>query len=164
MIKLIGKKDNTFKVIVDGGKQLQPTFDTLAIRDHFENGKYFKINEGQFLELPQEKFKVKIMPSAFWGEVAKICWNYEPKDAWQHLKAYQPENRDWVRTKGNIVLNILETLDLKNMTQEELSKKVGITVDELKFLFRPENDFTLKQIDDFEKALGKQFIKVVEYE
>ena|SRR5690606_17285763 len=79
-----------------------------------------------------------------------------PPSNWKEKVAYRKENKAWLRTSTRISLNILDALDEKGWSQDQLAKALDVSPEQVAKFVKGESDFKLSTLAKLEAVLGIQ--------
>lgn len=79
---------------------------------------------------------------------------------WLEKAKWRHENRHWLRISQSIALCILDYMDHKGLTHEDMSKALGITFDEFRVILQGRENLSLQTIANIQEVLGEKVIIV----
>ncbi len=85
-----------------------------------------------------------------------------PAYGWKERKDYKVENRSRLRKSMSVALRILDILDERGMSQQDLADKLRVTRQQVSKILKGQENLTFETIDKLEKALGIELVHVVE--
>lgn len=81
--------------------------------------------------------------------------------AWKTMQVYQPENRKWMSKSFEIALIILDEIDKKKLTKNDLAKLTNLEPKTITNILKGHENLDLKTISILEVALGIKLIKIL---
>ncbi len=95
-------------------------------------------------------------------EKPKALANAIPAYGWKERKDYKPENRSQLRKSASVALRILDILDERGLSQQDLANKLQVSRQQVNKILKGQENLTFETIDKLEKALSVELVKVVE--
>jgi ribosome-binding protein aMBF1 (putative translation factor) len=102
------------------------------------------------------------MPTKRKTQKPRVLVNATPAHGWKDRKDYKPENRRQLRKAMSVALRVLDILDERGLSQQDLADKMKVTRQQVNKVLKGRENITLETIDRLERALGVQLIQVVE--
>lgn len=81
---------------------------------------------------------------------------------WTEIEEYKPENWPWLDKSMDIALKILDILDQKNMSQNDLATVAEVSRQQISKILKGQENLTLKTIAKLEQVLGTTLVIVPE--
>ena len=79
---------------------------------------------------------------------------------WRKKAEWRMDNRFWLEKSEKVALSILNAMNGKGISREELAGSLGISVDQLHKYLSGDENMDLKTICLFEKTLGIDIIEI----
>lgn len=95
-------------------------------------------------------------------EKLKSLAKNQPPAQWMELEEYKQENRAWMDKSMDIALRILDILDEKNMSQNDLAVAVEVSRQQISKILKGHENLTLKTISKIETVLNVTLIELVD--
>ena len=73
---------------------------------------------------------------------------------------FRRENRDWLRKSAKLALAVRREMRLRNMSQQELAKKMRVSPQYVGRVLKGKENLTLETVCNIERALGVELIAV----
>lgn len=102
------------------------------------------------------------MPAKRKSEKPRALANAIPAYGWKDRKDYKSENRGQLRKAMSVALRVLDILDERGLSQQDLASKMKVTRQHVNKVLKGQENMTFETIDKLERALGIQLIQVVE--
>lgn len=102
------------------------------------------------------------MPAKRKSEKPRALANATPAYGWKDRKDYKSENRGQLRKAMSVALRVLDILDERGLSQQDLASKMKVTRQHVNKVLKGQENMTFETIDKLERALGIQLIQVVE--
>jgi ribosome-binding protein aMBF1 (putative translation factor) len=96
------------------------------------------------------------------SEKPKALISATPAYGWKERKDYKPENRGKLRKAMGVALRVLEILDERKLSQQDLAVKMKVTRQHISKILKGQENMTFETVDKLERALGVQLVQVVE--
>jgi ribosome-binding protein aMBF1 (putative translation factor) len=87
--------------------------------------------------------------------------NATPSYQWKEREDYRKENRTKLRKSMDVALTILDILEDRNMSQQDLANKLSVTRQQVSKILKGQENMTFETIDKLEKGLGIELVKVL---
>lgn len=95
-------------------------------------------------------------------EVAKV--GQTDADKWKERAIYRKQNSKWLDYSGKIALRLMAAMEeIPGMTQRELSKKVGVSPQQVSKIVKGQENLTLQTIAKFSEIVGVELITFPEF-
>ncbi|MEJ0057604.1 MAG: helix-turn-helix transcriptional regulator [Bacteroidota bacterium] len=95
------------------------------------------------------------------NEKPKALINATPAYGWKERKDYKPENRGKLRKAMSVALRVLDILDERGLSQQDLAVKMKVTRQYVSKVLKGQENITFETIDKLEQALGIELVQVV---
>lgn len=96
------------------------------------------------------------------SEKPKALVNAKRAYGWKDRKDYKSENRGQLRKSMSVALRVLDVLDERGLSQQDLAHKMKVTRQHVNKVLKGQENMTFETIDKLERALGIELIQVVE--
>lgn len=96
------------------------------------------------------------------AEKPKALADAIPAYQWKERKDYKPENRGRLRKSMSVALRILDILDERGLSQQDLANKLGVKRQQVNKILKGQENLTFETIDKLERVLGIELVQVVE--
>jgi ribosome-binding protein aMBF1 (putative translation factor) len=96
------------------------------------------------------------------SEKPQVLTNAVPAYAWKERKDYKPENRGRLKKAMSVALRVMDILDERGLSQQDLARKMKVTRQHVSKVLKGQENLTFETIDKLETALGIELIQVVE--
>ncbi|MCK9477518.1 MAG: hypothetical protein M0R46_16500 [Candidatus Muirbacterium halophilum] len=80
------------------------------------------------------------------------------KSDWLEKANWRKQNKKWLDISANIALNIISTMDSKNISKEELAKELNISIKKLNSILSGNFNFDINTISIIETKLKIKLI------
>jgi ribosome-binding protein aMBF1 (putative translation factor) len=80
---------------------------------------------------------------------------------WKESEGYKKANRSWLKKSADIALRVLDILDEKRMSQNDLAGKLKVTRQQVSKMLKGQENLTLETISKLEEVLGIGLVKVL---
>jgi transcriptional regulator with XRE-family HTH domain len=90
--------------------------------------------------------------------------NATPSYGWKERGDYKKENRQELRKSMNVALRILDLLDERKMSQQDLADKLKVTRQQVSKILKGQENMTLETVEKLERGLGIELVKVLDGE
>jgi ribosome-binding protein aMBF1 (putative translation factor) len=87
--------------------------------------------------------------------------NATPSYQWKEREDYRKENRTKLRKSMDVALTILDILEDRNMSQQDLANKLSVTRQQVSKILKGQENMTFETIDKLERGLGIELVKVL---
>lgn len=87
-----------------------------------------------------------------------------PSHQWKEREDYKKANRKWLRKSVDVALRVLDILDEKEMSQNDLAGKLKVTRQQVSKILKGQENLTLETISRLEEVLGITLVKVLNEE
>jgi transcriptional regulator with XRE-family HTH domain len=87
--------------------------------------------------------------------------NATPSYKWKDREDYKKENRTKLRKSMDVALRILDILEERNMSQQDLANKLSVTRQQVSKILKGQENMTFETIHKLEKGLGIELVKVL---
>jgi transcriptional regulator with XRE-family HTH domain len=77
-----------------------------------------------------------------------------PSYGWMERDDYKKENRDWLRSSRRVALRVLDALESKKMSQQDLANILGVTRQQVSKIVKGQENFTFATAVKLQQALG----------
>lgn len=88
------------------------------------------------------------------AEKSSALANATPSYGWRDREDYKKENRKERRKSRNVALRILDILDERKMSQQDLADKLSVTRQQVSKILKGQENMTLETVEKLEKSLG----------
>lgn len=96
------------------------------------------------------------------NEKPKALVNASPAYGWKERTDYKRKNRGKLKKAMSVALRVLDILDERGLSQQELAGKMKVTRQYVSKVLKGQENMTFETIDKLEQALGIELVKVVE--
>ncbi|HEX5172045.1 MAG TPA: helix-turn-helix transcriptional regulator [Cyclobacteriaceae bacterium] len=96
------------------------------------------------------------------NEKPKALAKATPAYGWKDRQDYKPENRGRLRKAMGVAFRVLDILDERGLSQQDLAHKMKVTRQHVNKVLKGQENMTFETIDKLERALGIELIQVVE--
>jgi len=90
--------------------------------------------------------------------------NAIPSYQWKERADYKKENRKELRKSMNVALRILDILDERKMSQQDLADKLNVTRQQVSKILKGQENMTFETVEKLERGLGIELVKVLDGE
>ena len=97
-------------------------------------------------------------------EKPKGLTNATPSYKWKEREDYKKENRGWLRKSMNVALMVLDILDERGMSQQDLADKLVVSRQQVSKILKGQENLTMETIFRLESALGIKLGEVLDAE
>jgi len=82
------------------------------------------------------------------------------KSGWLEDANFRTENRGWLKRSQTIAMKVLDRLEELNWDQKKLADKMNVTAQQVSKIVKGNENLTLKSIDNLERALGIELVRL----
>jgi ribosome-binding protein aMBF1 (putative translation factor) len=85
-----------------------------------------------------------------------------PSYQWKERADYKKENRSWLKKSVNVALRILEILEEREMSQNDLAVKLNVSRQQVSKILKGQENLTIETISKLEDALGIRLGRILD--
>src|SRR5882762_4367953 len=84
-----------------------------------------------------------------------------PSYQWKESTNYKKENRGWLKKSVDVAIRILDVLDKRKMSQNDLAGKLKVARQQVSKILKGQENLTLETISKLEEVLRIDLVKVL---
>lgn len=77
-----------------------------------------------------------------------------PSYGWTEREDYRKKNRAWLKSSRRVALRVLDALESRKMSQQDLANKLGVTRQHVSKIVKGQENFTFATVVKLQQALG----------